>query len=379
MENEQRYGFGQNWAEYVEKNFDESKVATSQQHLLDFLKLTDLSGKSFLDIGCGSGLHSLAAFRAGAAKIVSFDYDPNSVATTRELHERAGAPGNWTVRQGSVLDNAHMRSLGTFDVVYSWGVLHHTGDMWTAIEHAALPLKADGVFCIALYTRDVHIKPSPEFWLRVKKAYNRAGGIGKRLMEWAYALWFTVLPKLVRLRSPFKTILQYQRSRGMAYWTDVRDWLGGWPMEFAGIAETKHFCAERLGLELLNVNAGEANTEYLFRKRGANNYWDDYAAAFPPTALTGPFATAGGYAWTVALPDVVAEGSPHSGSERTRLMLFESGVPLGFDGAPQSHIRTYGGSRYCDNEGVLMFSTTDNSNPNNNGCAYAVAPFPAPR
>ena len=377
VDSEQRYGFGQNWAEYIDKNFDETKVATSQRHLLDFLKLVDLSGKSFLDIGCGSGLHSLAAFRAGASEIVSFDYDPNSVATTQKLHERAGSPANWTVRQGSVLDTALMSSLGTFDVVYSWGVLHHTGDMWAAIENAALPMRADGVFCIALYTRDVHIKPTPEFWLGAKKMYNRTGSLGKRCMEWAYALCFTVLPTLARLRNPLRWIAQYERSRGMAYWTDVRDWLGGWPMEFAGIAETKQFCGERLGLELLNVSAGEANTEYLLRKRGAKNYWDDYAAGLSFVELTGPFVAAQGHAWTASLPAYLVAVNRNPGGTSQRLMLHENDVPFGFEGAPPSHIRAHGGSRYCAIDGDLLFSTSDNSNPNTNGRSYTVALYPA--
>ena len=99
-----------------------------------FLGKEDLDNKTFLDIGCGSGIHSLAAFLSGAKLIVSFDYDPQSVAATRILHRKAGEPKNWKIMQGSVLDEEFLRTLGHFDFVYSWGVLHHTGQMWQAIK-----------------------------------------------------------------------------------------------------------------------------------------------------------------------------------------------------------------------------------------------------
>ncbi|MGZ3275156.1 MAG: class I SAM-dependent methyltransferase, partial [Caulobacteraceae bacterium] len=141
---ELRYGFGKNWAEFIKEKLSDEIVEDSRRHMAELLKSDSLKGKTFLDIGCGSGIHSLAALRMGAEKIISFDYDVDSVNTTKKVREWAGAPDNWTVFQGSVLDKSLMESIEKVDVVYSWGVLHHTGSMWEAIANAAIPLKPDG-------------------------------------------------------------------------------------------------------------------------------------------------------------------------------------------------------------------------------------------
>src|SRR5262245_33716525 len=169
---EMRFDFGKNWAEFVEKCFDESTIEASQRHLADMLRADDLSGRTFLDIGCGSGIHSLAALRMGAERVVSFDYDRESVNTSRRVREHAKSPRNWEVMQGSVLDQAFMSSLPKADVVYSWGVLHHTGDMWSAVRNSVMPLKADGVYYIALYSSDNYVDPPPAYWMAIKRQYN---------------------------------------------------------------------------------------------------------------------------------------------------------------------------------------------------------------
>ena len=367
----ERFAFGDNWADYVARNFSDERVEISCRHLLDFLKLDDLERRVFLDIGCGSGLHSLAALRAGAQRIMSFDSDRSSVETTLKLREWAGTPQHWSVERGSVLDRADMQALPKVDVVYSWGVLHHTGDMWAALENAALPLAPDGVFYIALYTSDVYISPTPAFWLKVKKRYNVSTSFTKRCMEFAYAGLSLAKPMLTSRQNPLKVIQAHKRTRGMSYWHDVRDWLGGWPMEFAGIDETKGFCADKLGLELLDIRAGEANTEYLFRPRGRANYWDAYRASLDIVALETPFVSAGGHAWAAALPACVMVADDETHPRRSNLLLFEDGVPLGWPHAPLAHIRRYGGSRYRHWKDGLVFSTLDNSDPNHNGRRYS--------
>ena len=369
-----RFGFGRNWADFIDAHFSEERIQEAQDHLLRFLELPDLRGKTFLDIGCGSGLHSLAAIRAGAARVQSFDYDPDSVRTTQKLREFAGNPDYWEVTQGSVLDREFVERLEPADIVYSWGVLHHTGQMWQAIENAARPLADDGVFYIALYTTDVYLDPTPEYWMRVKREYNLAGPMRKRLMEWRHAWRVTILPDLRNGRNPFKSIREYAVFRGMSYWTDVKDWLGGYPMEFAGIQETKDFCRDRLGLELLNICAGEANTEYLLRKRNAVNYWDEVTAGRTVQTLRRPFARRAGHAWNAKIPEHTATADDTTDPQRSRMMLFEDGMPVGFAHQTHSAIEQHGGGRYSHWQDSLVFSATDNSDPNTNGRTYAVSP-----
>ena len=129
-----RFGFGKNWQLYIQRYFNEERVSIAQKHLLDFLQLDSLAGKYFLDIGCGSGLHSLAACKAGASRVVSFDYDWNSVHATEKLKEFSGNPAHWTVLQGSILEPQFLATLQPADIVYSWGVLHHTGALWQALS-----------------------------------------------------------------------------------------------------------------------------------------------------------------------------------------------------------------------------------------------------
>ena len=205
----------------------------------------DLSGKSFLDIGCGSGIHSLAAFRAGASRIVSIDVDLFSVRATKWVRERAGSPAAWKAHEGSVLEPEFVAGIEPADIVYSWGVLHHTGNLWEAIRNASGRVSPGGLFYTAIYEKT----PESPHWIEVKQRYNLASPLRKRFMEFEH-----VYRTFIRTRSPaillrnLRYICGYQASRGMAFWTDVRDWLGGWPYEPATSAEVIDFCEKTLGL-----------------------------------------------------------------------------------------------------------------------------------
>ncbi len=274
-----RFGFGSNWSRFVDRHLSDERVAESQEHLLGFLKRSDLSGMRFLDIGCGSGLHSLAAHRAGA-DVVGFDYDPNSVATAKRVRAWAGEPSNWQIQQGSVLDADFMATLPEADVTYSWGVLHHTGDMWTAIANTCDRVPVGGLLYLALYDYDAVAagKHSPEYWLDVKQMYVKAGWIERRLME-AYYLWDVDMGRRFKRFPKVMKRIRRNRGRGMAWYTDLKDWIGGWPMEFVKVPEALAFCAER-GFESLDVRTGEANAELLFR-RTATGPLDGEGAADP--------------------------------------------------------------------------------------------------
>ena len=145
-----RFPFGKNWARFLE-TLSDARIERAKRSTLEMLGLPHLQGKTFLDIGSGSGLFSLVAHRLGAA-VHSFDYDPSSVACTRRLRDLyATGECHWQAERGSALDQSYMDSLGQFDVVYAWGVLHHTGDLWTSLEYAAARVRENGSILLAIY------------------------------------------------------------------------------------------------------------------------------------------------------------------------------------------------------------------------------------
>jgi hypothetical protein len=128
-------------------------------------------------------------------------------------------------------------------------------------------------------------------------------------------------------------------------------------MEFAGHEETLRFCRERLGLEPLHVRAGEANTEYVFRPVGAANYWDDVLRRVPLVDIVGPFTRVDGFAWRASLPPV-DHGNPDT------FMLYENGLPVGWPRQQAHMIAAWGQGRYRVDDQGLLFSATDNGDPN---------------
>ncbi|MFL5587414.1 MAG: class I SAM-dependent methyltransferase, partial [Ktedonobacteraceae bacterium] len=145
-----RFEFGKNWSQFL-TTIDEERIRVAELSLKEMLEIGHLQGKSFLDIGSGSGLFSLAARRLGAS-VHSFDFDPQAVACTSELKKRYFSDdASWTIEEASILDLEYLSSLETFDIVYSWGVLHHTGAMWQALENACSKVAPGGYLFIALY------------------------------------------------------------------------------------------------------------------------------------------------------------------------------------------------------------------------------------
>jgi SAM-dependent methyltransferase len=262
------FSFGRNWQEFLEKRLTPEREQQALQSICEFLEVDNLKGRSFLDIGCGSGLFSLAAHRLGASSIFSLDVDPFSVRCCQELKRRAGNPEHWTVQEGSILDQELVKGLPKTDLVYAWGSLHHTGNMWQAIRNAASRVEKGGLFYVTIYNR-VEGRRGSNFWLKVKRRYNRSSAAVKRLMEWAFFLRYGLISALASGKNPSTFLQSYGRERGMSYWTDVRDWLGGYPYEFASVHEMFRFCTRELGMEMVNLNATNTTgtNDFLFRRR----------------------------------------------------------------------------------------------------------------
>ncbi|HLY17753.1 MAG TPA: class I SAM-dependent methyltransferase [Bryobacteraceae bacterium] len=228
-----RFAFGENWRRFLSV-LDESRILSAESSLRGMLEVSDLGGKSFLDVGCGSGLFSLAARRLGA-RVHSFDYDPQSVACAHELRRRyfpQERDSDWHIDEASVLDPVYLAGLGTYDVVYAWGVLHHTGAMWQALENAAGLVAPEGKLFLAIYNDQGNISHR---WRFIKQTYNRLP-TGTRfivsLPVLVHLYWRRTLRDLLRLR-PFETWRNEGRQRGMSPWRDVVDWVGGYPFEVA--------------------------------------------------------------------------------------------------------------------------------------------------
>lgn len=262
------FGFGRNWQTYVAEHLTPEAERIARDSLIELVG--DIAGKSILDIGSGSGLFSLGAYKLGAARIVSIDVDPDSVASTRHLRERAGAPDLWTVQPGSILDDELVGELKPADIVYSWGVLHHTGDMWKAIRNAAKLVRPGGQFVIAIYNRaDGARFFNSERWQTIKRFYNHSPRPVQVGMELGYRGQFAAR-KLLKRRNPLAFSRDYKRTRGMALKTDMIDWLGGYPYEFASTDEIIRFCEAELGFTTVRVNAltgrGTGNNEFVFER-----------------------------------------------------------------------------------------------------------------
>ena len=257
------FSFGRNWHDFVHASLSDERVREAEHSLAAFLGTTDLKGRTFLDIGCGSGLFSLAAYRLGAAKIVSFDLDPFSVACCQYLREREGSPLQWSVTSGSILDESFVRSLESADIVYAWGVLHHTGSMWRAIGNAIGLVRPGGVLFIAIYNKVDGVLGS-QSWLNLKRAYNSAPRWFKAFIEYGFLL-LVITKMLLTLRNPIREIRGYKKKRGMSFRTDIRDSLGGYPYEYASAGEIFRFCHTMgLQLEKLRTVSDLGLNEFLF-------------------------------------------------------------------------------------------------------------------
>jgi len=266
----ERFEFGQNWSQFLSA-LDEQRIQQAEKSLREMLEVDSLAGKTFLDIGSGSGLFSLAARRLGA-RVHSFDFDPKSVACTRQLKKRFFSDDDsWKIEEASALDQQFMKSLGQFDVVYSWGVLHHTGNLWAAMENAQERVAPGGKLFIALYN-DTGSQSAR--WLWIKKKYNSLPGV----FRMPFAVLVSIPDELKLMAKSALTLnprryidswTNYRDNRGMTKWRDIVDWVGGYPYEVSTPDEVFDFCRAR-GFTLTKLKCGYVGkgcNEFVFEKR----------------------------------------------------------------------------------------------------------------
>ena len=253
-----RFEFGKNWRQFITL-LDEDRINDAKISLQAMLEIQDFESKRFLDIGSGSGLFSLAARTLGAS-VLSIDFDAEAVACTKTLRNQF-FPNDpeWKIQQGDVLDHEFLKSLDAYDIVYGWGVLHHTGSLWTAMENIAEVVDVGGYLFIAIYNDQGVVS---RYWLQVKKIYNK-NQLGQALMILVHAPYLYVLRRLVRLIQNRSKL-----PRGMDLWRDMVDWLGGFPFEVAKPEEViRVFTCRGFHLVRLKTCGGRHGcNEFVFRR-----------------------------------------------------------------------------------------------------------------
>jgi len=268
-----RFEFGRNWWQFL-STIDEVSIKRATDTLQSFLKINSLENKKFLDIGCGSGLFSLAARRM-KADVLSFDYDALSVQCAQELKINFSPDSDdiWHIEQGSILDDRYIDKLEQFDVVYAWGVLHHTGSMWQAIENTKKLVRGNGLLYLAIYNDQ---GSRSALWKIMKRLYcsNLPGRFLVSIVTFPYFLFGGMAVGLIRYKNPLQYFFDYKRnSRGMSLYHDWIDWLGGYPFEVAKPEEI----VDNLALDNFHLinhmwTNGSGCNEFLFKNETVESF-----------------------------------------------------------------------------------------------------------
>lgn len=262
--------FGENWSRFIEI-IDEERIKAGEDSMKAMLGIESLRDKTFLDAGCGSGLMSLVAVRLGARKVLSFDVNPQCINCANWLKERfSSRPDSWLIKKGDVLDGDYLSQIGKWDIVYSWGVLHHTGKMKKALANVAGLPQDNGLLFISIYNHQ-------RYWTAVhtylKRTYFKAPRLIKKTMEYGYTAIMTFLwlaRDIAFLENPLKRYQEKIKQRGMSIKYDLIDWLRGYPFETAKPEEIFNFFKER-GFKLSRLTtqgAGSGCNEFVFQKTG---------------------------------------------------------------------------------------------------------------
>ena len=252
------FNFGANWQQFSDSSLDNLKFKEAFDSLDHLIGHEKIKGSSFLDIGCGSGIFAISASLAGARKVVGIDISKESVSASISNKKRFAGQNAIDFFHKSIFDN-DISQLGQFDIVYSWGVLHHTGDMWRAIDIASLFVSSNSLFVIAIYNKHW----SSKAWKKIKWLYNIAPAIIQRLMIYLFFIIIATAKLIVTRKNPFK-----KQKRGMSFYYDVIDWVGGYPYEYADKDEVTNYM-EKLGFKCIKFVKPTVPTgcnEFVFQK-----------------------------------------------------------------------------------------------------------------
>lgn len=213
MARDTHFNFGENWEHYSQSVLSQESLESAIKSIQNLLQTQNLEEKSFLDVGCGSGLFSIAASELNASRIIGIDINPVCIDISNKNSERLIPNSSITFLKGSALDKVFLSQLGNFDVVYAWGSLHHTGSMWDSISMVSKQVKSDGLLVLSIYNKHF---TSP-LWKEIKRIYNFFPKIGKQLMTILFGVIIFIAKYLLTGRDPF------EKERGMDFRYDVID------------------------------------------------------------------------------------------------------------------------------------------------------------
>ncbi|MCA9395805.1 MAG: class I SAM-dependent methyltransferase [Candidatus Omnitrophica bacterium] len=257
-----KFEFGINWKDFSDSSLSEEKYKEAKSSLKKLFQDIPFQGKRFLDVGCGSGIFSLSAIDLGAAEVVGIDCDQSSVIASSENSKKIMNSGEEESQRLSffkkdILNESDIQSLGRFDLVYAWGSLHHTGDMYKALENCAKLVSPGGYLAVAIYNRHF---TSP-VWRIIKRTYVSSP-------KWLQKIWIWIFYPLIYCAKFCVTRSNpHDMKRGMNFYHDVVDWVGGYPYQYASAAEIIEFMRVK-GFESVSLNSAGVPTgcnEFLFR------------------------------------------------------------------------------------------------------------------